>query len=168
MRGAAGVERGHRRVLRVEEAERVALQPLPLERRQLGLPTGVVRGQLLDVGRPARRVADRVELDLDALETRLAIEPRPELDDLGIDRRAGIADGLDVELPELPVPPGLRPVVAEHRAGQGDLDRLRPGVHPVLDVGADDPGGRLGAKRPAPHVPRSAAPAGTAPSRRRR
>ncbi len=43
------------------------------------------------------------------------VEARPELDDLGIDGRPRVADGLDVELPELAVAPGLRPVVAEHR-----------------------------------------------------
>ena len=60
----------------------------------------------------------------------------------------GIADRLDVELPELAVAAGLRAVVAEHRAGLGQLHRLRPGLHPVLDVGADDAGGRLRAERP--------------------
>ena len=46
------------------------------------------------------------------------IEPGRELDDLGVDRGTRIADRLDVELPELPIAPGLRPVVAEHRAGR--------------------------------------------------
>ncbi len=143
-----GVDRRHRGILRVEQAQRVAPEALALRRRQVRLPVRVVRGQALDVGRPARGVADRVELDLDAIEPGLAVEPRPELDDLGIDRRAGVADRLDVELPELPVPSRLRPVVPEHRPGLRDLDRLRPGVHPVLDVGSRDPGGRLRAEGP--------------------
>ena len=135
-------------------------------RRQRVAVGAVVGGQLGDVGRPAGRIADRVEVDLDPGQPGVAVEPRAELDDLGVDRRARVADRLDVELPELAVAARLRPVVAEHRPGLGQLDRLRPGLHPVLDVGADDPGGRLGPERPATRTPRSAARAGRAPSRR--
>ena len=87
-------------------------------------------------------------MDLDALEAGIAIEARPELDDLGVDGRPRIADRLDVELPELAVAARLGPVVPEHRADLHQLDRLRPGLHPVLDVGPDDPRGRLRAERP--------------------
>ena len=107
-----------------------------------------VRRQLRDVRRAAGGVADRIEVDLDAAESGVAIEARPKLDDLGVDGRPRVADRLDVELPELAVAAGLRAVVAEHRAGLGQLDRLRPGLHPVLDVGADDAGRRLRAQRP--------------------
>ncbi len=143
-----GVHLGHRRVLRVEQAERVALQALALGGRQAIGAFAVVRGQRLDVGGPAGRVADRVERHLDVRQARVPEEPRRELDDLRIDRRTRVADRLDVELPELAVAPGLRPVVAEHRTGLGQLHRLRPGLHPVLDVGADDAGGRLRPERP--------------------
>ena len=61
----------------------------------------------------------------------------------------GIADRLDVPLPELAVAAGLRPVVAEHRPEQRQPHRLRPGLHAVLDVGADDARRRLGPERPA-------------------
>ena len=108
----------------------------------------VVGRQLGDVGRPAGGVADRVEVDLDAREPGVAVEARAELDDLGVDGRPGVADRLDVELPELAVAAGLRPVVAEHRPGLGQLHRLRPGLHPVLDIGPDDAGRRLRAERP--------------------
>ena len=87
-------------------------------------------------------------MDLDALEPGIDVESCAELDDLGVDGRPGIADRLDVELPELAVAAGLRPVVAEHRSGLGQLDRLRPGLHPVLDVGARDARRRLWSERP--------------------
>ena len=161
-----GVEGGHRRVLRVEQAQDVAVQPLALDRRQLRAVRLVVRGQLGDVGRPAGGVADRVEQDLDAVEPGLAVEARPELDDLGVDGRPGIADRLDVELPELAVAAGLRPVVAEHRPGQGRAS-------PAAARSASRAGRRPGRCRPsAPDgapttpTPRSAARAGRAPSRR--
>ena len=143
-----GVQRSHRRILGIEQAQDVAVEALLLDRRQ-GRPMRVeVRRQLGDVGRPAGGVTDRVQQDLDALEAGIAEDPHPELDDLGVDRRARIADRLDVELPELAEPAGLRPVVAEHRPGHRELDRLRPGVHPVLEVRADDASGRLGPERP--------------------
>ena len=75
----------------------------------------VVVGELGDVGGPARRVPDRVEQDLDAVEPDVPVEAQAELDQLRVDGRPGIADRLDVELPELAVAAGLRAVVAEHR-----------------------------------------------------
>jgi hypothetical protein len=87
-------------------------------------------------------------VDLGIDDADLAIEPIRELDDLRVDRRARIADRLDVELPELAEPPGLGTVVAEHRPGQGQLHGLWQRLHPVLDVRPDDPGGRLRAERP--------------------
>ena len=101
----------------------------------------VVVGQDGEIPRPAGRIADGVEQDLHLGQPRIAIEPDPELDDLGIDGRSRIADGLDVELPELAIAARLRPVVPEHRPDLAQLDRLRPGLHPVLDVGANDAGG---------------------------
>ena len=104
--------------------------------------------QLGDVRRPADAIADRIQVDLDAREPGVAVEAHPELDDLGVDRRPRVADRLDVELRELAVAPGLRAVVAEHRPDLDELHRLRPGLHPVLDVGADDARGRFRPERP--------------------
>ncbi len=101
-----------------------------------------------DVGRPARRVADRVEQDLHAIEPDVPVEAQAKLDQLRVDGRPGITDRLDVELPELAVAAGLRAVVAEHRPDERELHRLGPGLHPVLDVGAHDSGGGLRAERP--------------------
>ncbi len=109
----------------------------------------VVRGELLDVGGPADRVADRVQLEDHVLQPGLAIEAGRELDDLRVDGGSRVADRFDVELPELPIPAGLRPVVAEHRPDHRELDRLGPGLHAVLDVRADHPRRRFGPERPA-------------------
>ena len=106
-----------------------------------------VVGQQCEVGGPAGRIPDRIEQHLRAGQPGIAVEADPELDDLGIDGRPGIADRLDVELPELAVAAGLRSVVAEHRTDLAELDGRRPRLHPVLDVGPDDAGRRLGAER---------------------
>ena len=143
-----GVDGGHRRVMRVEQAQDVPLEAVPLQRRQLRGPGLVVGGQLLDVCRPAGAVADRIEQHLHARHPRVGVEAQTELDDLRVDSRAGVADRLDIELPELPVAPRLRAVVAEHRPDLVDLDRLRPGLHPVLHVRPDDAGGRFGSEGP--------------------
>ena len=148
IRGAAAFSAAIAGILRVEQPEHVLLEAVALGRRQLADVAAVVRGQLLDVGRTAVRVADRVDVDDDVAQPDVAVEARGELDLLGVDPGARVADRLDVELPELAEAAGLGPVVAEHRAGQRDLHRLRQRLHPVLDVGPDDAGGRLRAERP--------------------
>ena len=62
-----GVERGHRRVLRIEQAQRRSRssRSRSSRRQRVGVVAEVGR-QLRDVGRPAGRVADRVEQHLDA------------------------------------------------------------------------------------------------------
>jgi hypothetical protein len=143
-----GVDRRHGHVVRVQEPQHVPLQPVALELGQLVDPPAVVRRQLLDIGGAAGRVADRVEEHLDAAQACIGVEPRRQLDDLGIHGRTRIADGLDVELPELAVAAGLWAVVPEHRADLVDPDGLRPRLHPVLDICAHDPCRRLRPERP--------------------
>src|SRR5690606_32546230 len=67
---------------------------------------------------------------------------------LGVDRRPGVAENLDVPLAELAVAARLGPVVAEHRPDQGQAKWPGPDVHAVLQVRADDAGGRLRTQRP--------------------
>ena len=164
----ARVERRQRRILRVQETEGVRLEPPPLE---VGQPVGgrlVVRPEQADVGGPAGRIADRVDVDLDIGQPRLAVEAGAELDQLRVDRRPGVADRLHVPLPELAEATGLRPVVAEHRVRSGSAS-------PATARCASRAGGRPGRCRPSPPAgaptsrsPRSAAGGGRAPSRRRR
>jgi hypothetical protein len=61
-------------------------------------------------------------------------------------RQARVADRLDVELPELAVSPACGPVISGTSARvRVSFTGLRQRLHSVLDVGADDSGGRLGA-----------------------
>src|SRR5688500_11099068 len=71
-----------------------------------------------------------------------------QLDELGVHGGTGVTDDLDVPLAELAVAAGLRTVVAEHRTDHPEAGRARKHVHPVLDEGTDDAGGRLGPERP--------------------
>jgi hypothetical protein len=146
--GGGGIQGRHGRVLRVEQSKHVPFQPVALDRWQLRDVGPVVGGQFGHIRGPTGPVADRIEEYLDPVEPAIGVVAQPELDDLRVDGGAGVADGLDVELPELPVATRLRAVVAEHRADLVDLHRLRPGLHAVLDVGADDARGRLRAERP--------------------
>ena len=102
-----------------------------------------VRGEPSHVGRAAGAVTDRVEQHLHAAQPGLGIEAQAEVDDLRVDGRSRVADRLHVELPELAVAAGLRPVVAEHRARQGQPHGLWERLHAVLDVRPHQPGGRL-------------------------
>src|SRR5207237_7352017 len=89
-----------------------------------------------DVAGPADGIADRVEVELQILDTGAADEPVGELDYLGVDRRPRIADRLHVPLPELSVAAGLWSVVAEHGAESRESHRLRERLHPMLDIRA--------------------------------
>src|SRR3546814_7319368 len=70
-------------------------------------------------------------------------EARQHDDELGVDVRAGKAQGLDVDLVELAVAAALRAFVAEY--GADAVDALRPVVQQiVLDAGAHHAGGHFG------------------------
>ena len=139
----------HALVLGVEQPQWIALQACSLELRQRSLMATEVCPQRLEVGGPAGGVADGVEMHLDIGQADRAKEGRGQLDDLGVDGGARIADGLDIELPELPVATRLRTVVAEHRTAHRETDGLRPGAHAVLDVGTHDARRGLRPQRPA-------------------
>ena len=113
--------------------------------------------QQLPVLRPAGVVAERGDLQPEAVEPQ-----RPEAgvgdgDHLGVQRGVVDADGLDADLLQLPVAAGLRALVAEERAGVAELDRQRAAVQAVLDdrphdarrcpPGAASPTGRRGRRR---------------------
>ena len=86
----AGVDDRHRGILRVEQAEDVAVQAVAFGRQEGTGPVAVVDGELLDVRRPARRVPDGVQQHLDATQPGIAVQARTQLDDLGVHRRTGI------------------------------------------------------------------------------
>ena len=93
---------------------------------------------LLEVGRPARRVADRVELEVVLRDPEPTEESVVELDHLGVAGGVVRADRLEVELPELAEAALLRPAVAVEGLDRVELLRLGLAVQAVLEVGADD------------------------------
>ena len=160
------VERGHRRVLRIEQAQDVALEATAFELGQRLEMTAVVGGQLGDVGRPAFLVADRIEEDLDAVEAGVAIEARAELDDLGVDRRVRRPRSLRCRTART----GDSGRPAGGRSGTSARSRS---ASPAAATSASRAGRRRGRCRPSARggattirPPRSAARAGRAPSRR--
>ena len=68
-------------------------------------------------------------------------------DQLRVDGGVVGADGLGAELPELAKAPGLRLLLAVVAAQVPELHRLGERVHAVLEVGAADRRGALGAQR---------------------
>ena len=96
------------------------------------------RRQLLDVGRTAVLVADRVQLEHVIGDADAAQKLRVELNHLRVDRRVIGADRLDRELPVLAVAPALRPVVPPHRPDRVQLLRLGLALQAVLHVRSAD------------------------------
>jgi hypothetical protein len=139
-------QRLHRRVLAVEDAQRVRVQP-PL---RLFVQHGGVRFEVGDQRRPVRvalgRLAEAVELEPDVftlLQPELAQQRAREQDLLGVHIGADEAERFDVQLVELAIAALLRPLVAEHRTHRPQAQR--PVVQRVvLDHRAHDAGGRLG------------------------
>ena len=70
-------------------------------------------------------------------------------DELGVDGGIVGADRLGADLPELAEAPGLRLLLAGERPEVPQLHRLGQLVHAVLEVGAADRRGALGAQRHA-------------------
>ena len=143
----AGERRTDAGALDVEHAERARRALLPrfvVERR-------VVRveplDELLDVGRAAVRVADRVELQLPLLHAEPPEHLDVQLDHLCVDRRVVGADRLDRLLPMLAIAALLRRRVPVHRRLRVQLHGLRLPLHSVLEVGAADRRRPLGSQR---------------------
>ena len=140
-RRGAGVDRLVALVLAVEDAQRIALQPVP---RLLGKPRDVRRivlDQHLAIDTAAFGIAERVELE------NAAIEDREPVENIGGDRyhldigtRFGRPQDLEVDLMELALAALLRPLVAEHRTGGEDLQRQLLGEFAVRHEGAADAG----------------------------
>ena len=111
-------------VLRVENAQRISLQPLSAILRQRVAVLVEIFDQHLPVGIVARRVAEGVELKRRALlNAERAEKLRRESDDLDVGERLGNAKDLHVDLVKLPQPALLRPLVAEHRTAAEIFER---------------------------------------------
>ena len=135
-------------VLGVEDAQRVDVEPRLRVLRELAAEALEVVHEQRAVGGPAGAVADRVELELEAVEqAELGVPGRLQRDHLGVDGRVVRAERLHAELPVLAVAAALGPRVAEHRRDVPELDRLRLARLAVLEVGAHDGRRALGPQR---------------------
>ncbi len=135
------------RILAVEDAQRIALEP---SAAVLGQPLAAgleVVDQPLAVGAPALGVAQRVQLEghLGAKAQRLEDAPA-DRDHLDVGLGLGRAQHLDVDLVELAQPALLRPLVAEHRAAHEQADRQALAER-ARDQRPRDPGRELGPER---------------------
>ena len=106
--------------------------------------------QPVEIGGPAFSVADGVQLEPVVGDAEAAEQRVVELDHLRIERGVLGADRLDIQLPVLAEAPLLRTPVAVDRLVRVELLRLRLAVQAVLEVGAHDRSGGLGAKRERP------------------
>src|SRR5258708_9901207 len=102
------------------------------------LERGVRSLHLFEVRGAVFAVSDRVQLEPELAQPDLVQPSLGELDDLRVQRCASHADGLDVELGELPVAAFLGPVVSEHRADQVETRGLRALVETSLEVSPDN------------------------------
>ncbi len=136
------------RILGVEDAQWIGVQPTPGVGIEPGLVAGQVRDQVRAVPRSLVGLPEAVEFEphtADAVDTEDLPQPRQHDDQFGIDIRTGEADRLDVDLVELPVAPALRPLVAEHRTHRPYAPRRVVG-EVVFDDRTNHAGGELGAQ----------------------
>ena len=144
--GRAGGQRLQRRVLAVENAQRIRGEPAPRILVKHGVMAGEVSDQRVAVFAPLKRIAQRIDVEHDAAQAQRLPQPREHDDLLGIDVGSFEAEGFDVELMELAIAAFLRPLVPEHRAARPYPER--PVVSQVvLDRRANDAGGGLGPER---------------------
>ena len=106
-----------------------------------------VGGQALAVLGARVEAAQRAQAQAQAAHVELAQQRVQQRDRLGVDGGVVGADGLGPELPELAEAPGLRLLLAVVAAQVPELHRLGERVHAVLEVGAADRRGALGAQR---------------------
>ena len=144
--GRVGYHRLAFRVLAIQHAQRVPLQPPFVVLADFVVMLHIVFFQRFHVARPAFRTSGAVHLERKPLEAKLLQELPCHRHDLEIECRVLGAYCLHIELVELPEPASLRPFVPEERPDGEELDRLRLRVHSVLDVCTHDPGGELRAQ----------------------
>ena len=135
---------GEVRPLAVEHSQGVALVAHAAVGTGLAEAVGVVGLERLQVLGPAGRVADAVDGEGEAPQPQRVREAPAEVDDLRVDGRVTVADGLDAELVVLAQAAGLGALVAEDGAEVVHAHGLRAVVHAVLEIGAADGRGALG------------------------
>ena len=135
------------RVLAVQKAKRVALDPFGDFSAQMLRFCSEIFLESGGVGRAAFRIAQVVDLESQTLDSHFVEKFHEHHDEFGVDRRVHRAEDFGVYLVELPQAARLGTFVAEHGADAEELGDAGSVVEAVLDVGAADRGGRLGAQR---------------------
>ncbi len=141
----AGDDALHVGVLAVEDPQGIAAQaPLAVlvESRFMSAEIG---DELLAVGRARGRGPQRIDQKLGAAESEPPQQARREQYEFRVDIRAFEAECFGIDLMELPVAPGLRPLAPEHRTHAPD-SQTPLAQHAVGNHGADDACGRLRAQ----------------------
>ncbi|EWS63466.1 hypothetical protein Y695_03301 [Hydrogenophaga sp. T4] len=108
-------ERLHRRVLGVQDAQRVAVQTAPRVFIELVSMTFQVGDQRLAVRLTLGRLAQAVDFQLDAFQPQFGPEVAGEHDQFGVHIGTDEAQRLGAELVKLAVTAALRALMAEHR-----------------------------------------------------
>ena len=138
-------------VLGVEDAQGIGLGAALVVLAELVLDGGEGLAQDGDVALAVFGGADGVEFELPAFDAQLVEEGGEHFQDFGV-AQWGFGAGGDgaedfgADLPELAVTSALRPFAAELRPDVEELLQLAAVAEVVLDVGADDAGGVLGAE----------------------
>ena len=145
--GRAGREGAVPLVLRIEDPQRIALQPLAAVLRQAVAARAEPRHEGVAPRRPAPGVAQGVDLELRDLQHVQGLEDvGAEGDDLDVRLGFGGADDLGVDLMELAQPALLRTLVAEHGA-VGEEPQGKLPAQAARDHRAGDAGRVLGTQR---------------------
>ncbi len=130
--------------LAVEDAQRCPLEAVLAILAELTEMRPEIILQHLAVARTAVRAANGVEAQLEVFQPQRTEQVQGQHDDLGIDCRILLAQGLDAELVEFTHASGLWTVIAEHGADVEQLRQRRLAVELVLQIGAHRRGRVLG------------------------
>ena len=133
-------------LLAVEDPERVLFEPLAAFLGKVASASLEMFDQSGPPGIAGRRVAERVELELDpGADSELGEQLIGQSEHLDVGGGLARADDLGIELVELAVASLLRPLVAEGGAVGRDLDR-RELLPAFGQIGPADSGGEFGPK----------------------
>src|ERR1700722_13096995 len=136
----------HVRILAVEYAQRIALQPTLAVLIERGLMGTEIGRELHAIGRARCRGAERIPQQLRAGQAEPPQQAGGKQNDLGIDIRALKSECLCVDLMELAVAPRLRPLAPEH-GSHAPHAQAALAQQAVRDDCARDAGSRFGAQR---------------------
>jgi hypothetical protein len=134
-------------VLAVEQAQRIALEARAAVVAEPVRDRAAVVGELLPVGGPAGRVAERVHVDAHAAHTDRFTDVDDQRDRLRVGGRVLASEQLGADLRELAVASFLRALAAEHRTR---VPETRDGLGPCetgFEVGPHERGRAFGAQR---------------------